>query len=415
MGLKPYLLIGILPTLTCFAVEEIDLKQSIQKALEKSPQAIQGILNEKQAEAEFDEIGSQRLPQFFIQSRLAQSNLLADQLSDANRAVVRVEQKISPFTQLWKQADQKHLLWEAASQAKIETTQDVVLWVKQNYYTVLKLSDALERLGHAEEMLKTLLNSVIPRFTMRRSPPFDLVKVKISISDLTRLKEMTQADLSGIKTQLGLVLGYQKQDDFQVQAVSAEPSLLSLELLREKVDQNPSLKTLELQSNAAEKGVTAAHFLRLPDLLVGFDYGYGGAIGSSLSTGWEASVAARLPLWDWGTISAQVSQQSVASLKAKNKLKEEKYKILSELEETYTRASAQLADHKRLKQMLPEVHEAATASIDRYRSGGAGILETTDAVQLWVQTLLNERASFYSYLMGFSSIQRLIGEGHEIQ
>jgi outer membrane protein TolC len=120
-------------------------------------------------------------------------------------------------------------------------------------------------------------------------------------------------------------------------------------------------------------------------------------------------LAARLPLFDWGLISAQVDQQAARASWSRNQFELEKQKTLADLLEIHAHAAAQLADRERLQELLPDLQQTALASIDRYKTGGSGILETTDAINLWVQTLLNERLAYYTYLMDLAQLKRLTG------
>ncbi len=393
-------------------VSEFDLSECLKKAKGQSLQVVQGVIQEAMAKAAYEESASQRLPQFFAQSRFALSNLDPDQLSDANRAVVRVEQKLNPFFGVFKEAEQRKYLSEAASAARVETWQDAALWVKKLYHSNLKLKEAQERLERAEEIQKILLNTVIPRFTVRRAQPFDLVKVKVGISDIERAKKQTFSQLEGEKTHLSQILGISTDVKFSLKALTEIPSLPKLDNLLKSFQENPTLKTLDYNVKSAEVAVSGAKLARLPDLTAGFDYGYGGAVGKEFATGWEASLMVRFPLFDWGLISSQIEQQQSQLSLAKNKLDLEKQRIIADIYEIHSHATAQFDDHKRLRELLPEVQEAAKVAVLQYKTGGSGILETTDAIQLWIQTLINERASFYSYLDDIALLDRLTGVLH---
>jgi outer membrane protein TolC len=395
------------------SLEIFSLDECIQKAQEQSLQSIQATLQETLSYEEYDELLSQRWPQLSIHGRLSKSSLAPDQLSDANRASVHLEQNINPFSSVWKTGEQKKAFAQAASLAKLETAQDVAYLVKKLYYKILESSETIDRLDQVEALLKKLLNSVIPKFTLRRAPPFDLVKVKTALSDLTRLKQLTQAQLKGTQSQLAQVMGMKADSSFQLKVIQSLPALSSLESSISGIEANPTLLTLGQNVVAAELGVSAAKLARMPELVVGLDYGYGGAIGQNLVTGWETAVGFRLPVFDFGLIQSQVNQRKAQALLNRNQLDQERQKVRSHLIEVHAHAEARHADLIRLKELLPDVSQTAQASIDRYRMAGAGILETTEAIHLWVETLLNEREAYYSYLNDIAQIHRDLGVAHE--
>ena len=108
-------------------------------------------------------------------------------------------------------------------------------------------------------------------------------------------------------------------------------------------------------------------------------------------------------------ISAQVAQGRATEQLAENRLVVERQRIATELVSAWSLARAHYSDEKRLNALLSDVHRAAVVSVDRYRHGGLGILETSDSINLWVQTLLNERGAYYSYLADLARLDRLQG------
>ncbi len=80
-----------------------------------------------------------------------------------------------------------------------------------------------------------------------------------------------------------------------------------------------------------------------------------------------------------------------------------------DLAQTRALANAHLSDFNALKELSPQTHEAATTAISRYRQGAMGILEVSDAINLWLQSLLNETTAYYAYLSDLAKIERIVG------
>ncbi len=72
-------------------------------------------------------------------------------------------------------------------------------------------------------------------------------------------------------------------------------------------------------------------------------------------------------------------------------------------------AEAHLRDQKRLQTLAASVQKASLVSIQRYRQGAIGIVEVSDALNLWSQNLLNERSAYYNYLLDLAKWERLMG------
>ncbi len=417
-GEKP-MLIGKLPVwmgvLIFLAVPrgysaELSLSDCLRMAREKSPQVIEALLNESRAQSARDELKRQNLPALSSLGTYSKSDDPSTQLHDANKAALRVEQSAYPFNSTWVRAQQKESEYAGAKLSHIETVQDVNLLVKQLYFSILKDQDAIKSLNQVEDQLKRLLETVLPKYTVGRAPPFDLVKIKLAISDLTRTRELTEAQLVGEKSRLAVTLGAESSADIQLKPISQITGIPERTESERNLRSNPTLRVLSQQIKSSEHSLRAVQYSRIPALIAAGEYGYAGQTADELSLGWDVSVGFKLPLFDWGTISSQVSQEKSSIRISKNKAQTEKQRSSSILMETLATAQAHLSDQKRLKDLLPETRQAALTTIIYYRRGANSILEVSDAINLWLQTLINERSAYYAYFSDLAQIERLTGE-----
>lgn len=388
----------------------LSLKDCLEKARTRSLQAVQGSLVESQSAALRDELQRARYPQLVGVANYEKSDDVKTQLPDANKAVVRLEQSAFPYSAAWVRANQREADLRAAHFTHLELQADVVLLVKQLYFSILRGQDAIERLSQVEEQLSQLLSAVIPRYSVGRSPPFDLIKIKTSIADLARTREMARAQRIGEMAQLLQVLGLTEQDNLELRPVENLPRLAGVkDAPASDAQANPTLLALEQQLQAAELGVRAARYNRWPLLVGALEYGYAGQTSEDLSRGWSFTLGLRLPLFDWGVISAQIQSESALVALAENKFSLEKQRARADLAASEALAVAHLSDQNRLRGLIVESHRAALLSLDRYKRGAVGILEASEAVNLWIQTLLNERSAYYGYLTDLGKIARLRG------
>lgn len=389
---------------------ELSLSDCLRMAREKSPQAIEALLNESRAQSARDELKRQNLPALSSLGNFTKSDDPSTQLHDANKAALRVEQSAYPFNSNWARAQQKESEYAGAKLSHIETVQDVDLLVKQLYFSILKDQDAIKSLNQVEEQLKRLLETVLPKYTVGRAPPFDLVKIKSAISDLTRTRELTEAQLIGESSRLAVTLGMESNADIQLKPIPQTTGAPDRADSERNISSNPTLRVLSQQIKSSEHSLKAIQFTRIPSLIAAGEYGYAGQTTDELSLGWDVSIGFRLPLFDWGTISSQVAQEKSTLRIAQNKVQTERQKAASALTESLATAQAHLSDQKRLKDLVPETRQAALTTITYYRRGANGILEVSDAINLWLQTLINERSAYYAYLSDLAQIERLTGE-----
>ena len=387
----------------------LSLADCLKLAEAKSPAAMRGALEESRALAARDDSRRARLPLLVGDGKLTRSDDAATNLPDDNRGLVRLEQSMTPWSPEWVRGRQREAEARAAGFGRVESVQDADLAVKSLYFGILRGEDSVLALDKIERQLNALLDTVLPKFTVGRVAAFDPVKVRVALSDLARTRELLQASLRGDRTALAEALGLDGADGWELSPLSATPALGDEAAAAPGLLDNPTLEALSEQIRAAQFGLSAAKRARAGDLSGAADYGYTGQSTSGMTRAWSVSAALRIPIFDWGRITAQTASEKAAVGLAQNSLQAEKQKATADLIETLATARAHRADQTRLTALLPDVRESALASVERYRRGGTGILEVSDAVNLWLQTLLNERAAYYGYLSDLARLERLTG------
>ncbi len=394
---------------------ELSLSQSLDLARTRSLQQIQAALQETKAKAAMDSAASQRWPQISAQAQYNSTTNLFTQVPAGFQSAIQAQENLVPFlSPEWIRVGQAKEAYEAARTDRVATRQDVELLVKQLFFAVLRDRDAVQRMDQVTREFQTLLNYLVPQFSVGRAPRFDVVKVKASLSDLARSKSLTLAQLAGEKSELAQLLGFKPDEDLDLKAVSALPSMPS-SLAGDDLKGNPTLRALGQRAEAARIGLDADDFARLPSLTADFAYGYTSPTFNGLETDWNLSLQVSLPIFDWGLISSQREQDRADWQLAQNARENQKQQLTSQLKQARATAQANLEDQKRLEALLPQTEQASHAALKQYRGGAMGIVETTDAVNLWLQTNLNERNAFYSYLTDLAQLERLTGEKEKVR
>lgn len=419
-----------LPAVRCFAIvcalqilwasplraraEEFTLSRCLELSRQKSIDAVQAVLDEQGAKAAARQGRSGRLPQLFFSGQLLRSDDASTNLPDDNNATVAVEQRLLPFSSGWIRGRQQDALYQAAILAKVETQQDVDLTVKRLYFSVLQGEDAERGVAEVDSQLRRLLETVVPKYTVGRAPAFDPIKVRVALADLARDRGALDAQLAQERETLALIMGFSDASQLSLVPLSSFPPAPEQDFLNVVLASNPTLKTQAKKIEAASLGIRAARASRYPDVIGRLDYGYAAQATNLMARGWAASVALRVPVFDWGGISAQVRQERVSFDKARAQLESDRQSVLASLTGALSQAKAHQDNRKTYEELLPRVHEIALAGVTRYRLGAAGILEATDGVNLWLNTLLAERSAYYSYLADLAQLERLSGEAFQV-
>ncbi|MDE2039616.1 MAG: TolC family protein [Elusimicrobia bacterium] len=391
------------------AAAPLTLSDCVSLAENRSVQAVAAALAERQALFAKKAADSARLPRLFAFGQLLRSDDATTNLPDDNNATVALEQRLYPFDAGWRRVAERDALYHAAVLERIATTQDVALAVRRLFFAILQDEDAIESIDQVQEQFHRLLLTVLPKFTIGNAPAFDPVKVRISLADLARTRELAQARLDQERETLAQVIGSTEAATLALSPVSGTPAGPGPDFAAQVLASNAALQAQAARVDAAELGVKAARALRYPSLLGHLDYNYAAQATSQMTPGWTASLGLELPLFDWGGISARVAQKRAAADAERNALDADRQRVLASLAGALSRAKAHEDDEQRLSRLLPQVKRIALEGARRYRVGATGILEATDAIDLWLNTLLQERAAYYGYLADLALLQKLSG------
>ena len=357
-------------------------------------------------------------PQLLAVGQLTRSDDPATNLPNDNNAVMRLQQSLTPFSPASANAARAKADLDAASYSRRDAELALALQVKTFYHAVVRDQAAQSAVDLVAAKMRELLDAVLPRFTVGQAPPFDLVKVRSSLADLDRTKDSLSAQLAGERSRLAQALGMSPDAALTLSPVSLPPPPLPEPAsVSAAAEASPSLSALARRAEGADWAASAARRARLPSLVGTADYGWGGYTTSGMTRGWSLSVGMSLPIFDWGRIGAAAQRQDAAAKQARVDLEIQRREVRAALIETLAAARAHAADRGRLAALSADARDAARAGVTRYRRGGAGILEATDSLALWLSTMLGENAAAHAYLDDIARVERLAprsdGDFHE--
>lgn len=388
----------------------VTLSQCLKITEKMSSQSAIAALKEESARFGAAEAKSQTLPQLSYEGLYQKSGTPFIQNNiDQNYSFLNIQQTLSPFSSPWYTAKQKEVEFQAAKLSKAQATQDISLLIKNLYFQALADGDSENGIGNFESRLKKLQKMVIPRFVVGRTIAFDLVKVKTAITDIQRRQAILQADRLGIEEELSQILGLGHSHDIDPVAPANFPDLPSFDEAGHDIEDNPGLKALEKQSQALTFAIKAEKSARLPTPVADLQYGNGGISPNEMPLGWNVGVALNLPLYDWGYISSRVSKAQSNLLISQTSALIMKQTLWTELARDFALARSHRADRERMLALLPETEKASKETMRQYRHGAIGIMEATDAFNLWLTTFFEERQAYYAYLSDLARIQSITG------
>jgi outer membrane protein TolC len=240
-------------------------------------------------------------------------------------------------------------------------------------------------------------------FTAGEVAEVDVIRARLQVA--ARRDELDQARVAETVAAGGLrvLTGYDFATPIQVlDLTSALPDTADIDrFAASAVSARPEFTQFDAQRRAAEQDAKAARAERLPQLSYSINAGFD---TDSLRpdplhdhVGVLATVSLTIPIFDWG---ASRSREQQARLRARSLQSERDLTVRSFTQQFYAARAQALAAASRyqfLSQSVADAERNVQASIARYRSGEAQIIEVTDAQS----TLAAQRAALNQALFDY--------------
>jgi outer membrane protein TolC len=244
----------------------------------------------------------------------------------------------------------------------------------------------------------------------------DVIRARLQVA--ARRDELDQARVAETVAAGGLrvLTGYDFATPIEVlDLTSALPDTADIDrFAASAVSARPEFTQFDAQQRAAEQDAKAARAERLPQLSYSINAGFD---TESLRPdplhdhmGVLATVSLTIPIFDWG---ASRSREQQARLRARSLQSERDLTVRSFTQQFYAARSQALSAASRyqfLSQSVADAERNVQASIARYRSGEAQIIEVTDAQS----TLAAQRAALsqalFDYQQARSKLLQVTGQ-----
>src|SRR6185437_15948582 len=242
--------------------------------------------------------------------------------------------------------------------------------------------------------------------------------VKAQLQQQQRDRDLLDAKLTAEKARLDL--GVLLFPDPRTPYTVAIPDTATAVPMRADVDaalakNNPELRSALASAHLADLNVVSARLGYLPDLTLNYNYGIDSPqfglyndLGNR-NLGYSASAQLNFPLWDWFTTHDKVKQSENSRTAAKATLTNTQRKVIAELEEFYSEATAA---HDQLDSLDLSVKTAAESlRLVRlaYSAGEAKILDVVDAENSLTSAEQAREDGVVRYETALANLQLLTG------
>jgi outer membrane protein TolC len=282
----------------------------------------------------------------------------------------------------------------ALTQATIEAYYGVAL-------AVAKRQSAEQSLTAAQEFEK--ITALL--FSGGEVAQVDLTRAQLQSTQRLDDLEKARADEAVASASLSILIGYGFDRPVSVLALpESDPQVAEIaSISADTITRRPEFAQFEAERRAAEQEIIIARADRRPSLSYsingGFDTDSVRSPRLKEHTGVSAGISLNIPIFDFGASKSR-EQQARLRLQLAESLRVQAQRGL--YQEFYAARTAALSAAARVRVARQGVQQAQSnlnASVARYRSGEAQIIEVTDAQT----SLANERLAFYQALFDYQT------------
>ncbi len=407
--------------------ELLTLERSIQIALVKHPsllagQGAVGVNRARKGQAEsayYPQIDASAGYSRFQPSTLSTGTttvgvrrIQSSQSFEQYNTSVSAQQTLFDFGKTWTNVKIQKLNIEA-SQADLEnTTEQIILNVKQSYYNLLRAQRTMTVAGDTVKQFEQHLDQAKAFYEVGTKPKFDVTKAEVDLSN-ARLALISAENAVRIAVvSLNNAMGVPDAPEYAVEDnLSFQKYRMTVEEAMDLAYANrPELKSIMAKRKASEESVSLARKGYYPFLTGEAGWTWAGEGGQfATGDGWNAGVTLSIPIFSGFLTKNQVSEAKAnlmiltANEEAlrQNVFLEVQQNVLSlnEAEERIT--TAELTER--------QARENYDIANGRYAAGVGNPIEVTDAEV----TLANAKTSYiqalYDYKIARASLEKAMG------
>jgi len=394
---------------TVKAGDLLSLDQCVQMALDRHPSLSAATNTIRVFESRIGQAQSNYWPQVNWQSTYTRSSPYSTnpRLGSAGQydqysSNVGLTQNIYDFQRTSTQVRIAKLNTDSTRQDLENTRNQVVLGVKQGYYTLVQ---ALKNREVAMETVAQFDHHLLQArafFEVGTKPKFDVTKAEVDLSNarlnLIKAENAVRIARVNLNNAMGLpnAPDYQLEDKllFQTYDITME------EALKKAYDARPDLQSLLLKQESLTQSIELAKAANYPYITGSANYGFGGT-DLPLDRGWNVGGTLNVPIFSGFMVKNQIAEAKASLDVTKANIEGLKQQIRLEVEQAYSnmREASDRIGTARLT--VRQAEENVALAEGRYASGVGNPIEVTDA--LVVQS--NAKTSYISGLTDYKTAQ----------
>ena len=323
-----------------------------------------------------------------------------------------VQQPVFTFGKIWNAYKQSLASLEASKAEFSAVQQQMRLQVTEAFYGVLLTQEYLKVAEQAVELVEAQVKVAQQLRDAGVATDFEVLRAQVQLSSvqsqLVRSENALDLARNGFKMVLGLDMGSSVEVEGELQYREEDHDLDAL--IKEALEQRPDLTQLAWQAQAGQKLVSIAKAGYLPNFSVAGNYSINDTDQQDRNTSWNIAVVASIPIFNGFATKSQVDQ-------AKSGLRQialAQEQLADAVEFEVRTSYLQLRETKALvdvqRQSVDQAQESLRLAQLRYENGMLTSVELIDSQLALTQAQVNRLQALHDYVVGLARLRKAIGE-----
>lgn len=321
-----------------------------------------------------------------------------------------INQLIFDFGKSWAQLRAQKTGVQAAKHDLMAMRDQVVLSVKEAYYSLLAANKSKDVSAEKVAQFKKHLEYARGLYKAGSRSKLDVTKAEVDLNNALLDAIKAENAVRYYRISLNNAMGLSRAPAYTVEEdLAKEPLMFAFELaLQTAYSQRSDLLAMQMQKESAEQSLKASKRAHFPVVSGNVNYTFVGT-DFPMDHGWTAGVYMSIPLFSGLTPSYKVAEDRANLLTIEARIRELKQKIALELEQDFLalrEATERLGSAEVAVRQAKENLDLAT---ERYAAGLAIAVEVADAIYSLANAQFGHISAHYDRKIALSRIDKAMG------
>ena len=306
---------------------------------------------------------------------------------------------------------------DIAEESRNRARQEIILRVKESYFTILKAKNINEVALQAVEQVKSHVEVAQAFYEQEMIPRNDLLEAEVRYAQVKQDLIRAENGVEIAKAYFNTLLRREVNQPVEVEDIPEyQPQAFPLEdCLSEAFQRRPEMKEIEFTVEKAEKGVTLSKSRFFPTISLVTDYqrmGEHADVRGNLYEDAERFMVTTLfswDVWEWGKKHYQVSASRAKAAQAGEQKKQVGDAIALEVKESYLNLQEEEKNIVVAKTAIERAEENFRLNKEKYNEQMATTTDVLDAQTLLTGAQNNYYNALSDYHIAKARLERAVG------